>query len=338
MPPLGRVDVVQPALFTMGVALAAVWRSLGWSLRRWWAPARARWQRRWWRRAVAGRWRARGALRSQLLVPLAGSGGMAVVELPVEEVSKQLDEHLSVAVVNTPSSTVVSGDKGAIEAFVARLSEQGVFCRPVDVDYASHSRHMDAVLDELHEKLDGVSPQAAKVPMVSTLTGAQIDGSELDARYWCRNLREAVRLDRALQVLLPRNENVFVEVSAHPVLAMPLTTACADGAGVVVGTLRRDAEGRACLYRALGALHVHGYGVDWQSMLGGSGSGHVDLPTYAFQRQRYWWEESKSRVDIPSPWAVGDGASDFASGVAACGQRGRVVQRPAVAVGACVAG
>ena len=301
VPPLGRVDVVQPALFTMGVALAAVWRSLGLE------PA-----------AVVGASQGEAAaavvagalsledgarvtaLRSRLLLPLAGSGGMAAVELPVEEVTKQLDEHLSVAVVNTPTSTVVSGDKGAIETFVARLSQQGVFCRPVDVDYASHSRHMDAVLDELHEKLDGVSPQAAKVPMISTLTGAQIDGTELDARYWCRNLREAVRLDRALQVLLSRNENVFVEVSSHPVLAMPLTTACADGAGVVVGTLRRDAEGRACLNRALGGLHVHGYGVDWQSMLGGSGSGHVDLPTYAFQRQRYWWEELKSRVDIPS--------------------------------------
>ena len=107
---------------------------------------------------------------------------MAVVELPVEEVSQQLDDRLSVAVVNTRTSTVVSGDKEAIAAFVARLTEQGVFCRRVDVDYASHSRHMDAVLDELAEKLAGVSPQAAKVAMISTLTGAQIEGSALDAR------------------------------------------------------------------------------------------------------------------------------------------------------------
>jgi acyl transferase domain-containing protein len=139
-------------------------------------------------------------------------------------------------VTNTRTSTVVSGDKEAIGAFVARLAQQGVFCRQVDVDYASHSRHMDAVLDALLEKLAGLSPQASKVPMISTVTGARIEGSELGASYWCRNLREAVRLDQALEALHSHNENVFVEVNAHPGLAMPLTAVCAEGAGVVVGT------------------------------------------------------------------------------------------------------
>ena len=299
MPPLGRVDVVQPALFTMGVALAAVWRSLGLAPEAVVGTSQGEVAAA----VVAGALTLEDgarviALRSQLLVPLAGTGGMAVVELPVEEVDEQLDERLSVAVVNTRTSTVVSGDKDAIEAFVARLSAQDVFCRQVEVDYASHSRHMDAVLDELLEKLAGVSPRATELPMISTLTGAQIDGTQLDARYWCRNLREAVRLDQALEVLLSRHENVFVEVSAHPVLAMPLTTACADGAGVVVGTLRRDAEGLAFLNRGLGGLHAHGHGIDWTSLLEGSGSGRVDLPTYAFQRQRYWLEPRSSAIDI----------------------------------------
>ena len=300
-PPLGRVDVVQPALFAMGVALAAVWRSLGVE------PA-----------AVVGTSQGEVAaavvagilsledgarviaLRSQLLVPLAGTGGMAAVELPVEEVSQQLDDGLSVAVVNTRNSTVVSGSPDALAAFVARMTERGVFCRPVEVDYASHSHHMDVVLDELAAKLAGVSPQVAKVSMISTLTGEPLEGSELDGIYWCRNLREAVRLDRALEALLSRHENVFIEVSAHPVLAMPLTAACANGGGVVVGTLRRDGEGLPLLQRALGELHAQGQSIDWQSLLAGSGSGRVELPTYAFQRQRFWSEPSNARIDIPS--------------------------------------
>ena len=333
VPPLGRVDVVQPALFTMGVALAAVWRSLGLHPDAVVGTSQGEVAAA----VVAGALSLEDgarviALRSQLLVPLAGTGGMAVVELPVAEVSKQLDESLSVAVVNTPTSTVVSGDRAAIERFVARLSEQGVFCRPVEVDYASHSRHMDAVLDELMEKLAGVSPQASKVPMISTLTGAQVDGTELDARYWCRNLREAVRLDQALEVLLSRHGSVFVEVSAHPVLAMPLTTACADGAGVVVGTLRRDAEGLAPMYRALGELHAHGHGIDWRSMLEGSGSGRAELPTYAFQRQRYWWAVSKTRADIPSLGLSATGHAILRVSSPLADSEGVVVQRPAFAV------
>ena len=303
MPPLERVDVVQPALFAMNVALAAVWRSLGLE------PA-----------AVVGH--SQGeiaaavvagilsleegarvvALRSQLLRRVSGSGGMAVTELAVEAVQERLQvsewSGLSLAVVNTPSSTVVSGPSAAVERWVQRLGEEGVFCRRVNVDYASHSAEMDPILSELESALSDLAPQAGQVPMVSTVTGARCEGTALDGTYWCRNLRQTVRLDLALAALIGDGHGVFVEASAHPVLAMPLSAASGDGAGVVVGSLRRDAGGMSELVRNLGVLHCHGVVVDWEKVLGARARPRlVALPTYAFQRQRYWLEAQRASGD-----------------------------------------
>ena len=314
---LERVDVIQPALFAMNVGLAAVWRSFGLE------PS-----------AVVGH--SQGeiaaavvagiltleegarvvALRSRLLRGLGGGGGMAVTELAAAVVEERLQaaewSGLSLAVVNTAGSTVVSGTNEAIERWVSRLGAEGVFCRRIDVDYASHSAGMDPILPELERLLSDIAPQAGRVAMVSTVTGARCEGASLDGGYWCRNLRQPVRLDLALAELMGDGHGVFVEVSSHPVLAMALTAAGGegDGAGVVVGSLRREAGGLLELLRNLAVLHVHGVAVDWERVLG-AGAGQaanrhvVSLPTYAFQRQRYWLEaaelnptEAKSGKDL----------------------------------------
>ena len=203
------------------------------------------------------------------------------------------------AVVNTPSSTVVSGPSEAVERWVQRLGEEGVFCRRVNVDYASHSAEMDPILSELESALSDLAPQAGQVPMVSTVTGARCEGTALDGTYWCRNLRQTVRLDLALEELIGDGHGVFVEASAHPVLAMPLSTASGEGAGVVVGSLRREAGGMSELLRNLGVLHCHGFAVDWEKVLGArAGPRLVALPTYAFQRQRYWLEAQRASGDV----------------------------------------
>ena len=299
---LERVDVIQPALFAMNVGLAAVWRSLGVE------PS-----------AVVGH--SQGeiaaavvagiltleegarvvALRSQLLRRLSGRGGMAVTELAAAVVEERLKaaewSGLSLAVVNTPGSTVVSGSMEAIERWVGRLGEEGVFCRQVNVDYASHSAEMDPILVELEGALADLAPQAGQVAMVSTVTGARCEGASLDGAYWCRNLRQTVRLDLALAELIGDGHAVFVEASAHPVLAMPLSAASGEH-GVVVGSLRRDGGGMSELLRNLGVLHVHGVAIDWAKVAGADARGQVaGLPTYAFQRQRYWLEAEKASGD-----------------------------------------
>jgi acyl transferase domain-containing protein len=173
-----------------------------------------------------------------------------------------------------------------------------VFCRQVSVDYAGHSAEMDPILAELERALSDLAPQAGHVPMVSTVTGARCEGTSLDGAYWCRNLRQTVRLDLALAELIGDGHGVFVEASAHPVLAMPLSAASVEREGVVVGSLRREGGGMSELLRNLSVLHVHGVAVDWEKVLGASASKQVvALPTYAFQRQRYWLEAEKASGD-----------------------------------------
>ena len=128
----------------------------------------------------------------------------------------------------------------------------------------------------------------AKRLFYSTVTGQRVEGPELDGSYWCRNLREPVRLDLALGQLLGDGHRALVEVSPHPVLAMPLSSACAEVEGVVTHSLRRDSGGLTQLRQGLGVLHNSGYEVAWSGLFEGRGWRHVDLPTYAWQRERYW--------------------------------------------------
>ena len=304
---LERVDVIQPALFAMSVGLAAVWRSLGLEP----SAVVGHSQGEIGAAVVAGILSLEDgarvvALRSQLLRRLSGRGAMAVTELAAAVVEERLKaaewSGLSLAVVNTPGSTVVSGSGEAVDRWVRKLGEEGVFCRQVSVDYASHSAEMEPILPELERALSDLAPQAGHVPMVSTVTGGRCEGTSLDGAYWCRNLRQPVRLDLALAELIGDGHGVFIEASAHPVLAMPLTAASGECDGVVVGSLRREAGGMSELLRNLGVLHVHGVAVDWGRVAGARASRQVvGLPTYAFQRQRYWLEAAElNPADPPS--------------------------------------
>ncbi|MED5465830.1 MAG: acyltransferase domain-containing protein, partial [Myxococcota bacterium] len=293
---LERADVVQPLLFAMAVALAALWRSLGMR------PA-----------AVVGHSQGEvpaavvaGALtleegakvvvaRSRLVCRLAGKGGMAVMELPFAEVQERLKpwaDSLEIAVVNTPTSTVVSGDVDAIDELVTSMDTEDVFCRKVNVDYASHCAHVDEVVPELLDALADIAPGETSVPFYSAVTGEVVPGAALDADYWCRNLRETVRMDKALAALMADGFGVLIEVSPHPILAMPLTMASMESKGVVVGTLERDGGGMVALYHALGVLHAQGVRVPWSKVLADLQGDPVLLPTYAFQRRSYWLEGS----------------------------------------------
>ncbi len=307
--PLEQVSVVQPALFTMEVALAEMWRSLGCE------PA-----------AVIGHSQgeivaavvsgaltlAQGAAvvahRSRLLGPIAHArdGGMAAVELALEEVEERLKgwPGLSVAAVNTRSSTVVSGDRKSLQAWLVRLQDESVFCRMVEVDYASHSAQMDIILEELRQELEGLEPRQTAVPMVSTVTGARVRGQELGADYWCRNLREPVRLDLALECVLGSGPCALLEVSPHPVLALPLTAACEEG-GLVVGSLQRGQGGLKTLHQGLSELHLGGYPVNWGAIFPSEHGRLAALPTYPFQRERFWLNGAVGphhRVHSTSQW------------------------------------
>ncbi|MGQ5640569.1 MULTISPECIES: amino acid adenylation domain-containing protein [unclassified Streptomyces] len=307
-----RLDVVQPVMFTMYVALAAAWREQGVEP----AAVVGHSQGEVAAAVVAGALTvAEGArivaVRSRALQGVAGVGAMAVVELPLEQVVERIAGYggkISVAAVNTPSSVAVSGEADAVEELLFELDDDDVVCGKLEAPVASHSHHMDGLLPHLEAELAGIRPRAGTVPFCSTVTGGLLDGTALDAAYWSRNLREPVRLDLAQRALLEAGLDVFVEVSPHPVLAMPLTEG--SERAVVAGTLRRGRGGLAELLRSLGELHAHGHPVDWHRVL--SPARVAQLPTYAFQRQSYWLEEQAPRTALSAAgeafWeAVGDG-------------------------------
>ncbi|MFF1960072.1 type I polyketide synthase [Streptomyces sp. NPDC058220] len=297
---LERVDVVQPALFSMMVALSALWRSYGVE------PA-----------AVVGHSQgeiaaayvagaltledaaAVVALRSQALPRLSGLGGMMSVAAPVERVTALLEpwsELLSVAAVNGPSSVVVSGDARALDELLAACEQQNVRARKVSVDYASHGAHVEAVRDELSRVLATVRSTSPRVPFYSTVTGGRLETAAFDGDYWYTNLRQTVRMEEATRALLADGHRVFIEASPHPVLAGPIqetqeTVAEAAGSAVVLGSLRRDEGDTGRFLASLAEAHVHGTPVDWRTAFPAGGLTPVELPTYAFQRRRYWPEQ-----------------------------------------------
>ena len=195
------------------------------------------------------------------------------------------------AAVNSPAATVVSGEPQALAEFEAELSARHVLRWPVPAsDFVAHSARVEELAGSLAAELATVRPGAGQVRLFSTVTVGWADGAGLDAGYWYDNVRQTVRFADSVRALAGQGYRVFVEVSAHPVLTAAVTETAEDagaGAGLVVsGTLDREDAGAARLVAALAGVHVRGITVDWAAVLGGGQQ--VDLPTYAFQRQRYW--------------------------------------------------
>ncbi|AGP52922.1 type I polyketide synthase [Streptomyces rapamycinicus] len=296
-PGLERVDVVQPGLWAVMVSLAEVWRACGV------APAAVvgHSQGEIAAAVVAGALSLEDgarvvALRSQAIARgLAGHGGMMSVSLPVEEARERIaawDGRISVAAVNGPGAVVVSGEPDALRELLAQCEAEDVRAKLIPVDYASHSAQVEKIHDELLRILAPIRPRTSRIVFHSTVTGEPLDTAALDAAYWARNLRETVRLEAATRALLTSGHRLFVEVSPHPVLAAAIeaTVEAAEGSAAVIGTLRREEGGPERMLLSLAQGYVHGAEVDWRGLFAGRGARRLDLPTYAFQRTRYWVE------------------------------------------------
>ncbi|RKS68200.1 acyl transferase domain-containing protein [Actinomadura pelletieri DSM 43383] len=303
-PSLDRVDVVQPALFAVMVSLAATWRSYGIEPDAVVGHSQGEIAAAHVAGALSLRDAARAVvLRSQAITTLSGTGAMASVALPGADVRATLErwgDRLAVAAVNGLASCVVSGDPGAVDELVAELRADDVRARTIPVDYASHSPHIERIRDRLLDALADITPKPGDIPFYSTVTGGVIDTSELDAGYWYRNLRQTVLLEDATRALLDDGHRFFVEASPHPVLTVPIQeTADERGGATVIETLRRGEGGRDRLLTSLARAHVHGLPVQWDEIFADTGA-HVDLPTYAFQRRRYWLDAGAAADGAPA--------------------------------------
>jgi acyl transferase domain-containing protein/NADP-dependent 3-hydroxy acid dehydrogenase YdfG/acyl carrier protein len=238
------------------------------------------------------------ATRSRLLSEIAGRGAMGLVDLGRDDILEHLRpfaDRLAIAAQNGPRSTVLSGDPDALDQLLARLDAADVFCRRVRVDVASHSPQCDPLLPRLRQELDALSPTAPDVPFHSTPLATAMGDEPLDADYWARNLRGAVRLDETVRGMIEAGIDTFVEISPHPILLSSLADIAA-GTGTRVrslGSLRREEPEMERVLDALARLHVSGVAVDWNS-LAAKTARPVELPPYPWQRERHWldrWED-----------------------------------------------
>ncbi|GAA0424917.1 type I polyketide synthase [Streptomyces luteireticuli] len=301
---LTGVDRIQPTLFAVQFALAALWRS--WGVR----PA-----------AVIGQSMGEvtaavvaGALsppdgaavicrRARLLAETAG-GAMASVLLGADRVAADIAaagaDQVEVAVLTSPGATVISGDAGQTAALVAGWQERDIVVRMVDVDVASHSPQMDPVLGRLHDVLDGLRPLAPRAAFYSTVCADPRDAGPLDAAYWVHNQREMVRFHGAVAAALADGHRLFVECAPHPLAVRAIADIARHASvndAVAVGSLRRGTDDQDAYLSQVAAVHCAGFPLDWAARYGDGEL--VEAPGTAWRRVRTGGDGTPYRLVAP---------------------------------------
>ena len=299
-PGMDRVDVVQPVLFAIMVSLAELWKSVGVRPDAVIGHSQGEIAAAY----VAGALSLRDAvkvvtLRSKLLRSVAGPGGMVAIACGVDRVRELLAAYgnrLAIAAVNGRSAVVVSGEVAALDELIGFCADLDMRTRRIDVDYASHSAEVESIRGELAEALAGIEPRSSRAVFFSTVTGSRLNTAGLDAEYWYRNIRHTVQFDQAVRSACEHGYRTFIESSPHPALIAGIedtfndcvaSSAAEAGNGpIVVPTLGRDDGGLQRFLTSAATAFAAGVAVDWRGVL--DGAAFVELPTYAFERRRFW--------------------------------------------------
>ncbi|MFD9419417.1 SDR family NAD(P)-dependent oxidoreductase [Streptomyces goshikiensis] len=300
------LDRIQPTLFGVQVALAAVWRS--WGIQ----PA-----------AVIGQSLGEVAAmvvaggldladgvkvicrRSRLLATISG-GAMASVMLGAAQVQEAIEatgaNGVTLGVLTSPGITVISGDAAQVAELVERWTADGVVAKMIDVEVASHSPQVDPILPQLSTELADMPEAHPRIPFYSTVSPDPLQPGALDGGYWVRNQRDPVRFHTAVSAALAAGHRLFIECTAHPLAVRPiLDTARHDAAPdtVAVGSLRQGTEDLEAFLTHLGALHTAGYdGIDFTSHYGDGDL--CDIPVTEWHRTRHGGEQPAYRLIAPA--------------------------------------
>ncbi|MCW8103517.1 type I polyketide synthase, partial [Streptomyces tauricus] len=245
--------------------------------------------------------------RGRLMQALPLGGAMVAIQASEEEVAPLLDDAaVAIAAVNGPTSVVVSGADAQVAAVEAHFAALGRKTNRLRVSHAFHSPLMDPMLDAFREVAEAVTYSAPAVPVVSNVTGGPAEGLD-SADYWVRHVRETVRFADGIRHLASEGVTRYVELGPDAVLAAMAQNCLDDELSVplaFVPVSRNNQPESTVLLTALGQLHIAGAAVDWHAVFAGRGARLVELPTYAFRRDRYWLVDSATG-DAPAAMGLG---------------------------------
>ncbi|NUO79357.1 SDR family oxidoreductase, partial [candidate division KSB1 bacterium] len=318
---LHQTAYTQPALFAIEYALAELWKSwgvtpsvvLGHSVGEYVAAC------------VAGMFSLEDGLkliaaRARLMQALPQNGAMVALFVEERKAAAALvgyEDRVSIAAINDPTNVVISGEKTAVEEIVKKIEAQGVKSKALTVSHAFHSPLMEPMLDAFEKVVSEVTFHEPKIPIISNLTAQLLKfenrGLKMAERdpqstilnpqssifnprtYYKRHLREAVRFADSMRTLHEQGCKIFVELGPHPNLLGMGAKCLPEGFGVWLPSLRKGQEDELQMLKSLAGLHVNGVEIDWNNFHREEARVAVSLPTYAFKRERFWFEESASR-------------------------------------------
>jgi malonyl CoA-acyl carrier protein transacylase len=307
-PLLDETMYTQPALFSLEYALAELWRSwgieptvvMGHSVGEYTAAC------------VAGVFSLENGLRliaerGRLMQSLPKDGMMAVVFASEKRIKAAVDSHaklVSFAAINGPESVVISGESKAVQAVLEDLHADGIRTQPLNVSHAFHSPLMEPILDSFEQTANQLQYHAPKVRLLSNMTGEMIKDDEIPgADFWRRHIRQPVRFLSGIETLYEQGYTVFLEIGPNPTLLGMGRRCIPDKANEVlwVPSLRRDRDDWQQILEGAGSLYVHGVEMNWNGFYQdiSSGLSRVQLPTYPFQRKRYWITDDSYESPLP---------------------------------------
>lgn len=235
--------------------------------------------------------------RSRLQQTLAGGGGMLAIGMGGDAAFEltSLYDQVSVAAVNSATSVTLAGNQEQLEEISQLLEAQGIFNRMLQVEVAYHSYQMDPIKDEIHHVLADIHPHPESIPVYSTALGSRSSGSAFTADYWWQNVRQPVSFERAITQMIEDGYTHFIEVGPHPVTRNFLNECLADKQiqGRVIASLVRKKDESVAFLESLGQLFNAGYHLRWPEAI--QQANFIRLPTYPWQRDRYWNESNLSR-------------------------------------------
>ncbi len=307
---LDETAYTQPALFAVEYALAQLWRSwgvtpnivMGHSVGEVVAAC------------VAGVFELGDALRliarrGQLMQALPAGGAMAAISAPESTVAEAIapfSRQVSIAAVNSPAQTVISGSAADVAAACERFAATGVRCRQLTVSHAFHSPLVEPILERFEREVAAAALSAPRLRLISNLTGRLVAAEEIvKPSYWRQHIRAAVRFGDGLNTLAELRPDCIVEIGPHPTLLSFAGAVFGDGGPQRIASLHKDTADWEQMLNAVSSLYLCGVQIDWRALGAGSSRQLVALPSYPFQRERYWFQAKPVALGGPRGRATG---------------------------------